>query len=50
MLSNRSLSRWHIAGFFAVMMMLAFVVGKASAQPPDPCDAPPDPCVMFDPF
>jgi hypothetical protein len=43
------LSRWHIAGFFTVVVMLAFV-GNASAQPPDPCDAPPDPCAMFDPF
>jgi hypothetical protein len=45
------LSRWRIAAFFAVAMSvtLAFV-GKASAQPPDPCDAPPDPCAMFDPF
>jgi hypothetical protein len=45
------LSRWHIAAFFAVAVSvtLAFV-GNASAQPPDPCNAPPDPCALFDPF
>jgi hypothetical protein len=45
------LSRWRIAALFAVTMSvtLAFV-SNASAQPPDPCDAPPDPCALFDSF
>jgi hypothetical protein len=45
------LSSWHIATFFAVAVSVTLTfVGSASAQQPDPCDAQPDPCALFDAF